>query len=480
MNVLDVNVHIDVDKSPGSRELSPSCLPKIEAHESLHDQMEELAFVDEAVLQAEHVERDKHDAIHAKVFAELGDLHTRLDLWGVGMDLNNDLEALRALKEPGKPHFIKAYEEFRKGVKDLGHQCRGYMEDENISVIMKTLHEAVTNLSLEVKRALSDAPAAVSTATTVAPPAVKAAPINVQLPKFDGNPLQWRHFSNLFLTAMRTRASGFSELDKRCLLVESLLSKEAKDEVSNSPEDATLTDLMDLLQKRFSRAQTVVPILISQVTKPNVYSADYHGLQKLNQQVFKGVDALKHFMGDFLSVYMMYSATMMFSPKLKAEWDLHVIQYNSEPTWEDLRKYVSARLLQLPATDAPTSSAPVAQATAATSNPPSISVTKPTRPKTPFKCIICEEKHGLVRCPTFIAWDVDKRNKVIREKRLCINCFSDAHGYKSCTTKFSCRTCHAKHHTLLHKDKPINATSDSYAVSASSPIVDSSLLQASP
>ncbi len=96
---------------------------EIKAHESLHDQMEELAFMDEAVLQAEHVERDKHDAIHTEVFAELGDLLTRLDLWGVGMDLNNDLEALRALKEPGKPHFIKTYEEFRKGVKDLGHQC---------------------------------------------------------------------------------------------------------------------------------------------------------------------------------------------------------------------------------------------------------------------------------------------------------------------------------------------------------------------
>jgi len=227
---------------------------EIEAHESLHDQMEELTFVDEAVLQAEHVERDKHDAIHAEVFAELGDLDTRLDLWGVGMDLNNDLEALRALREPGKPHFIKAYEEFRKGVKDLGHQCRGYMEDGNISVIMKTLREAVTNLSLEVERALSGAPAAISTATIVTPPAVKAAPINVQLPKFDGNPLQWRHFSNVFLTAMRTRASGFSE---------SLLSKKAKDEVSNASEDATLTDLMDLLQKRFGRAQTVVPILIS-------------------------------------------------------------------------------------------------------------------------------------------------------------------------------------------------------------------------
>ncbi len=40
---------------------------EIEAHEALHDQMEDLAAADEELLRAEHSERDKHDAVHAEL-----------------------------------------------------------------------------------------------------------------------------------------------------------------------------------------------------------------------------------------------------------------------------------------------------------------------------------------------------------------------------------------------------------------------------
>ncbi len=51
------------------------------------------------------------------------------------------------------------------------------------------------------------------------------------------------------------------------------------------------------------------------------------------------------------------------------------------------------------------------------------------------------ERHGLVRCPVFNGYDVDWRNQLARDKRLCLN-------------RFSCRTCGARHHTLLHKERP--------------------------
>ncbi len=241
--------------------------------------MEDLAAADEELLRAEHSERDKHGAVHAELLDVLGYLHTKIDLWGAGMDLHTDLEALQALKEPGKPHFIKAFAEFRKGVKDLGHQCRGYSDDDNISAVIKTLRDAVTNLNLDVEKALSEAPTSIATTTlTDSTPKVKAAPIIVQLPKFDGDPLQWRYFSNLFTTAIKTRSSGFSELDKRCLLVKSLLSKETKMEVTNVPDDVSLDELMELLRKRFGRPQMVVPIVIKQVSRPDSFTADYVGL----------------------------------------------------------------------------------------------------------------------------------------------------------------------------------------------------------
>ncbi len=61
------------------------------------------------------------------------------------------------------------------------------------------------------------------------PTVAGAAPINVELPKFDGDPLQWRKFHTMFTAAITTRAVEFSELDKKCLLSNSILPKDGKD-----------------------------------------------------------------------------------------------------------------------------------------------------------------------------------------------------------------------------------------------------------
>ncbi len=114
---------------------------------------------------------------------------------------------------------------------------------------------------------------------------------------------------------------------------------------------------------------------------------------------------------------------MMFSPKLKAEWDQHVVHNGIKPSMEELRKYISARLLQTSATNTPVSTPSAsAQVAAGSTSSPSPS-SKSSKSRSPFKCVVCEECHGLLRCPTFIGYDVDKRNKTVRKKRLCINCF---------------------------------------------------------
>ena len=76
--------------------------------------------------------------------------------------------------------------------------------------------------------------------------------------------------------------------------------------------------------------------------------------------------------------------------------------------------------------------------------------------KMPSGCPACKEQHGLLRCPTFNAMDVDRRNKLVREHRLCLNCFSSQHGYRSCLGRLLCKTCSNRHHTMLHKDREPN------------------------
>ncbi len=78
---------------------------------------------------------------------------------------------------------------------------------------------------------------------------------------------------------------------------------------------------------------------------------------------------------------------------------------------------------------------------------------KPNKLPPVIKCPLCTDKHNLVWCQPFAHYDVDKRNKFVWEKRLCTNCLGDGHGYTHCPSKYTCRTCHNKHHTMLYREK---------------------------
>ncbi len=84
---------------------------------------------------------------------------------------------------------------------------------------------------------------------------------------------------------------------------------------------------------------------------------------------------------------------------------------------------------------------PTAQPRASNKSPPVI------------KCPLCTDKHNLVRCQAFAHYDIDKRNKFVWEKRLCTNCLGEGHGYTHCPSKYTSRTCHNKHLTMLHREK---------------------------
>lgn len=44
---------------------------------------------------------------------------------------------------------------------------------------------------------------------------------------------------------------------------------------------------------------------------------------------------------------------------------------------------------------------------------------------------------------------MSKTLNIVLERELCLNCLYK-HNILQCTSKGSCKTCHAKHHTLLH------------------------------
>jgi len=65
------------------------------------------------------------------------------------------------------------------------------------------------------------------------------------------------------------------------LLVDSLQTREAKNEIFKLSKDTSFDAVMKRLRKRFGRPQAVIPLLIKNFTKPEVFTTMYESLQRL-------------------------------------------------------------------------------------------------------------------------------------------------------------------------------------------------------
>ncbi|XP_055584679.1 uncharacterized protein LOC129737541 [Uranotaenia lowii] len=69
------------------------------------------------------------------------------------------------------------------------------------------------------------------------------------------------------------------------------------------------------------------------------------------------------------------------------------------------------------------------------------------------QCHCCSKTHPLHQCPAFKKLSISQRRELVTRHSLCRNCFRSNHQARACKSKFVCRNCQAKHHTMLH-DQP--------------------------
>ncbi|XP_065073034.1 uncharacterized protein LOC135697347 [Ochlerotatus camptorhynchus] len=65
------------------------------------------------------------------------------------------------------------------------------------------------------------------------------------------------------------------------------------------------------------------------------------------------------------------------------------------------------------------------------------------------RCVACKDNHLLCQCSAFQRLSVANRDSLLKSQGLCRNCFRSGHQAKDCQSKFSCRICKNRHHTLV-------------------------------
>lgn len=290
----------------------------------------------------------------------------------------------------------------------------------------------------------------------------------ISLPKFEGSYTNWMSFKDTYVSLIHN--------NKRLTNVEKFHYLKA----SLSGEAAKLIDSLELTEQYYDIAfQTVIDRydnkkqIIKNHTRAllNLPTACKSNIRDILDTIQKNIRALeackqpvKHW-----STLLNAIITNKFDFKLNEDWESHTADIEL-PTSDELIAFLTKKSK---IAEAMNESKPfVANKINKTFN---LKIDKPKKSfvisnANQFKCIMCDLDHFVRNCNKFIKLSPQERFEFIKAKKLCINCLRDGHKVSSCTSS-NCKSCGAKHNSLLHF--PVEGKSKIESVSADkSPIVN--------
>lgn len=97
-----------------------------------------------------------------------------------------------------------------------------------------------------------------------------------------------------------------------------------------------------------------------------------------------------------------------------------------------------------------------------------------------MKCYACDQRHPLIRCFKFEKLPIAEKMNLLNSKRLCLNCFRNDHLARNCNSKYSCKVCQKRHHSLIHSAYTENSTRAHVVPSPSKSTVQTNMATSEP
>ncbi|XP_026829094.1 uncharacterized protein LOC113562802 [Ooceraea biroi] len=287
----------------------------------------------------------------------------------------------------------------------------------------------------------------------------------IKLPPFDGKFEEWEQFRDRFqsLISKNKELSNFSRMH--------FLASCLKGRALESIADLSITgDNFNIawktLTSRFESKRRILNVHLSAILNLTSLTRESSSeLHSLRDRVRVAVSALRHIdrtPEDLWNDVLVHSVVQRLDPVTRKAWNVKTSDSDEPPHFDDLDRFLLARAHALE----DCSSAKASSKSAAGQK-----ITVSTASKTaPAACPLCKARHFMSACPTFTAGSPIQRRELVKRHKRCYNCLSQSHAVGECQSKYSCRTCQQRHHSLLHDSSDSRAdTSAAASVANASP-----------
>ena len=303
-----------------------------------------------------------------------------------------------------------------------------------------------------------------------------------QLPKlklssFDGNPLEWPEWSNMFKATVHHRNIPDSE---KMSHLKTLLTGKAKSAISGMGYSGKFhAQAWELLGRKFGRPYLIVDAQLNILRKQQpIRMHDSTAIINYSITTSNLVNVLKQYIyeGDLRSSSTLQVAIEKLPPNLKEKWFFFVDECQEDrPDLTPLEKWLARMAFVhegMPSTkserkedDRP--NANKEKRFKKSSNISASSNANETKQMQNNNCPLADGTHKIWNSPIFKSMNVTDRYAAVRKERLCYCCLGKGHAIKDCKVHpCGINGCTKKHNRLLHSENQMDEGSHAVNVSA--------------
>lgn len=272
----------------------------------------------------------------------------------------------------------------------------------------------------------------------------------IQLHSFDGNLDTWLSFRDLYTSLIHSK-NDLPDVEKFYYLKGCLLG-EAKALIEPLPiTKANYQVAWELLMKRYNNSKLLKRQQIQSLFQlPRIIEESSIELQSLLEAFERIVQTLDQLVqpSDYKDLLLLNILGSRLDPVTRRGWEEFTAS-KEQDTILSLIEFLQrrVRMLNLLPTQAKETKVDCADRFIPYHNLQKTSyvATQPIREP----CVACSEMHFLYLCPNFRRMAVFSRDQLVRDHKLCINCFKRGHQAAKCLSRYVCRNCGTKHHTMV-------------------------------
>ncbi|XP_062711250.1 uncharacterized protein LOC134289447 [Aedes albopictus] len=271
----------------------------------------------------------------------------------------------------------------------------------------------------------------------------------IKLQCFDGNIDDWLSFRDLYTSLIHEKpdlpaVEKFHYL-KGCLAGEARALIDPLKITRDNYQVAWQT-----LLKRYNNNKLLKKKQVQALIKlPSLCKESITDLHKLVDGFDRVIQTLDQIIqpADYKDLLLVELLSSRLDPTTRRGWEEHS-STKQQDTVKDLLEFLQRRIQILEALPAKVETK-VDQSLLPKRKPFSAKVSNNAVQSNNAKCPSCSEIHGLHICPAFLKMSLSSRESLLRAQSLCRNCLKRGHLARECASKFSCRYCKARHHSLL-------------------------------